>query len=150
MLFVKTTRFVGKIWMSWRKPQSFRSIIMLDSKVYLSECSKRRKEGRNICICSQMSRDARRPGCEDVTKWWTWAYYVQVRGTIVAWECWDKNLNNSIKTSGPDDGPDVTCQCVMEVWWHFNPGTWDSFPLQQFYWLKSSCRGQNCCQQGPD
>ena len=89
MLLVKNNLLcVRKCWMSWRKPQSFMSIIVFTSKVYLSGecCSKRQAEGRNIWICSQMSRDAwgLMWGCDKVA----WASYDQVRGTIVAWECW--------------------------------------------------------------
>ena len=60
MQFVKTTR-CQKILNVMKETTKFHEHYyhVYLYKVYLSgECSKRQEEGRNICICSQMSRDA--------------------------------------------------------------------------------------------
>ena len=102
------------------------------------ECSKRQAEGRNICICSQMSRDAWRLwGCDKVA----WASYDQVRGTIVAWECWQIPQTIPKKAALIMRWMSTRCQHVWgKSGWHFTL-TAHSFLLQQFYWSQVISRG---------
>ena len=137
MLFVKNNPLcVRKCWMSWRKPQSFMSIIMFTSKVYLSgECSKRQAEGRNICICSQMSRDAwgLMWGCDkcgDMGQLWPSERNNCGVGMLT------HSSNNSQKVCSNNSMNGRQMSRVREVCscgWHFTL-TAHSFLLQQFYW----------------